>query len=142
MNAARSVTRVHAYVFLTVATLFSAGVLAGCDANDLIGPENEPEVTNTTDSFQWQVTDLSSVTQFLNYTWVNTGTSADVSQSSSLTAGSAGLEVRDGAGTTVFVGDLSQGGTFQTAPGVAGDWSVRVVLANASGTFNFRLEKP
>jgi hypothetical protein len=142
MNAARSLTRWTAYVFLAVATLFSAGVLSGCDANDLIGPENEPEVANVTDSFQWQVTDLGSVTQFLNYTWVNTGTTANVDQSSSLTGGSAGLEVRDAAGTTVFVGDLSQGGTFQTAPGVAGDWSVRVVLANASGTFNFRLQKP
>jgi hypothetical protein len=32
------------------------------------------EVANATDTFQWQVSAPSSVTQTLTYTWVNNGT--------------------------------------------------------------------
>jgi hypothetical protein len=125
--------------------LFLAGALffAACDdGGNVIGPENEPEVVNAADSFQWQVTGLQGVTQTLNYTWANTGTSADVDQSSSLTDGSATFRLTDAQGSVVFEGDLSQDGSFQSAVGAAGDWSVRVVLSQASGTFNFRLQKP
>jgi hypothetical protein len=51
-------------------------------------------VTNATDDFQFQVSDLKDVTQTLTCSWSNTGDSANVNQASSLTGGSATLTIR------------------------------------------------
>src|SRR3972149_3914334 len=68
------------YYFLSLVLL-----VAGCaSSSNVIGPENELEVNNASNTFQWQVTALSNVTQTLKYTWVITGTVANVNQSSSL----------------------------------------------------------
>lgn len=117
-------------------------LVAGCDGDNLIGPDNALEVNNATDTFQWQVSALSSVTQTLTYTWENTGTTANVNQSASLTAGSAMLRVADAQGVEVYARSLGENGTFQTSEGSEGSWTVTVKLSEANGTFNFRLEKP
>lgn len=117
-------------------------LVAGCDGDNLIGPDNALEVNNATDSFQWQVSALSSVTQTLTYAWENTGTTANVNQSASLTAGSAMLRVTDAQGVEVYARSLGENGTFQTSEGSAGSWTVTVKLSEANGTFNFRLQKP
>lgn len=123
-------------LFLAVATL------AACSGETGIGPENEPEVTNAPDSFQWQVSDLSGVTQTLSYGWSNAGTSADVDQSSSLRSGEATIEISDDRGTLVFQEDLDRTGSFTTAQGQPGEWTIRVTLRDASGTLNFRVQRP
>lgn len=117
-------------------------LVAGCDGDNLIGPDNALEVNNATDSFQWQVSALSSVTQTLTYAWENTGTTANVDQSARLTAGSAMLRVTDAQGVEVYARSLGENGTFQTSEGSAGSWTVTVKLSEANGTFNFRLQKP
>lgn len=115
---------------------------AGCDAGtNVIGPENQLEVTNAPDNFQWQVTALSKVTQTLTYTWAHTGTTANVNQSSSLSGGSADLRVLDATGKEVYSSSLATNGTSQTAAGTAGNWTIRVSLAKAGGTLNFRVQK-
>lgn len=126
------------YFFLGVA-LFVGGCAA--DGN-LIGPENQLEVSNTPDSFEWQVSALSAVTQTLTYTWANGGTTANVNQSSSLGSGSADLRITDADGMEVYSRSLASNGTFQTGTGTAGDWTVTVALSKANGTLNFRLQKP
>lgn len=120
-----------------------AFLLAACgdDAN-VIGPDNQPEVANTTDTFEWQVSNLSNVSQALGYSWTNTGTTADVNQSSALEGGTAMLRVTDGQGVEVYLRSLSENGTFRTDAGSAGDWTVTVTLSEASGSANFRLENP
>ena len=118
-------------------------LVTGCTSSaNLIGPENELEVANETDTFQWQVSALSSVTQTLTYTWVNTGTTANVNQSSSMGVGSAALRVTDDGGAEVYSRSLAENGTFATASGSAGNWTVTVTLTEATGTLNFRLQKP
>lgn len=112
------------------------------DSANVIGPGNQLEVTNATDSFQWQVTALVNVTQVLDYSWVNTGATADVNQSSALGGGTATLEVRDAGGAIVYTGSLAQDGTFTTSAGSPGTWTVTVSLRQAQGTLNFRLQKP
>jgi len=128
------------------ATYFFLGwvlLLASCgDSANLIGPENELEVANATDTFQWQVSALSSVSQTLTYTWVNTGTTANVNQSSSLGGGSAVLRVIDDGDLEVYSRSLGENGTFETASGSTGNWTVTVTLTEATGTLNFRLQKP
>lgn len=122
-----------------------AGVLAlaGCgDSGNVIGPENQPEVSNVAGTFEWQVTDLSSVSQELTYTWTSTSSTVDVNQATSLSGGSATLRVLDADGAEVYAADLDQNGTFQTDAGAAGDWTVVVTLSDASGSLNFRLESP
>lgn len=122
--------------------LVGAFALVGCGEDNVIGPENEPEVTNNTDSFQWQVTDMTGVTQTLTYTWANTGTTANVDQSASLTNGTATLTITDDQGTEVYSRSLTDDGSFQTNAGTAGDWTVTVDLSEVSGAVNFRLQNP
>ena len=101
----------------------------------------EPEVSSSADNFQFQATGLTGVTLTREYAWQNTGTKADVNQATQLTGGSATLQVLDAAGTQVYSRSLADNGTFETNAGTAGGWRVRVSLANARGTVNFRVQK-
>jgi len=122
--------------------LLAAAFLAvGCGGN-VVGPNNQPEVSNLTDTFEWQVSNLSGVTQSFTYQWSNTGVAANVNQASALTGGTATLTVADAAGTQVYSGSLASNGTLQSSSGTAGNWTVTVALSNATGTLNFRLQKP
>ncbi len=128
------------YLLLGLALFVGVG---GCTADgNVVGPENQLEVSNIPDTFQWQVSALSAVTQTFTYTWVNSGTTASVNQASSLVSGSADLRITDSAGTEVYSRSLASNGTFQTGPGTAGNWTVTVTLSKANGTLNFRLQKP
>ncbi len=126
-----------------VVALFLMLVPTGCSEDGrLIGPQNQMEVTNATDSFQWQVSALSRVSQTLTYTWEHTGTVASVNQASAIAGGSATLRVTDSQGLEVYARGLQENGTFETAPGSPGGWTVTITLTNATGTLNFRLQKP
>lgn len=116
--------------------------VAACDGGSVIGPANQLQVTNATDNFQLQASALDNVSQTLTYTWQNTGTSANINQSGTLTAGSAVLTIEDDAGTQVYSRSLGETGTFQTTAGTAGVWTIRVVLSGMSGALNFRAQKP
>jgi len=117
-----------------------AGSVSAC-GDDPLAPF-EPEVANLTDSFQLQATDVTGVTTTVQYTWQNTGTMANVNQATVKNAGTAVLTISDAGGTQVYSQDLAANGTFQTAAGTAGGWTVRVVLSDFGGTLNFRAEKP
>ncbi|MGD9486385.1 MAG: hypothetical protein AB7W47_00035 [Calditrichaceae bacterium] len=124
--------------------LFSAFVfMIGCDDDETntIGPQFEPEISNIVDYFQFQATGLTNVSQTLTYTWNNTGVSANINQSCSMTGGSAALTIKDADGTVVFSSDLTENGTLVTSDGTAGNWTITVVLTNVDGTLNFRAEK-
>lgn len=126
------------YLFLGLALM-----LTGCGGSEnLIGPKNQLEVSNDTNTFQWQVSALSKVSQTLTYTWVNTGTTGNVNQASSLGGGSASLRVTDDGGVEVYSRSLGENGTFETDSGSPGNWTVTVSLTNAAGTLNFRIQKP
>jgi hypothetical protein len=117
-------------------------LLGACDGTNVIGPENQPEINNNTDNFQWQVTALDNVSQTLTYPWETTGANASVNQSSSMSGGSATLLITDADGTQVYSGSLADNGTFPTATGTAGTWTIEVTLSGVSGTLNFRVETP
>lgn len=123
-----------------VLSVFLLG-LFGCGGSNTIGPQNQPQVTNVVDDFQFQATNLSNVTQTIQYTWQNTGTQANVNQATTVTSGSATLRIRDASNAQVFSNDLTANGTFMTGTGTTGNWTIEVVLSNVTGTINFRVQK-
>jgi len=116
-------------------------LVTGCGSN-IIAPKNQLEVTNVTDSFQWQASALSVVTQTLTYIWVNTGTTANVHQSSRFENGVARLQVSDDGGTEVYSRVLNRDGDFVTAAGTPGNWTITLTLNEVDGRISFRLQQP
>ena len=126
-----------ALIVVACATLVSA-----CGgSNDLIGPSNQPEIGNNPDNFQFQASNLSHTTQTLSYSWVNSGSVADINQSGAVASGDARLTLRDGSGTLMYEKNLNATGTFASSSGVAGTWRIEVTLRDFSGTLNFRVQK-
>jgi hypothetical protein len=115
--------------------------LAGCGSNNALNPQFQPQINNVTDTFQFQTTAITNVTQTLSYTWATTGTSADVNQACSITGGTAQLQITDSMGKLVLDQSLTVNGTTVTAFGTAGNWTIKIILTNTSGTLNFRVQK-
>jgi hypothetical protein len=112
---------------------------AGC-SDDTLAPF-QPEVNNIADTFQLQATGVTVRTATLSYTWPNTGTQGTVNHSTTTTAGTARLVIRDNAGTVVYDETLVPSLNEATLVGVAGNWNVKLILTDYSGTLNFRVEK-
>lgn len=121
--------------YLTCVTLFTFGC-----SNDSLAPF-EPQIGNNQDTFQLQATNVANVSTTLVYTWNNSGTRATINHSTTTTAGSTSLVIKDAAGSTVYSKALSPSLNEPTTTGVAGAWSISLTLTNYSGTLNFRAEK-
>ena len=127
--------------FGSLAVLFGTVALV---ANCGDGPTSagvQPEIVNTADHFSYQVTDLQNYSATQSYSWQNTGTQATLNQASVVGSGSATLVILDGAGAQVYSRSLADNGTFSTASGTAGTWTLRIVYSDASATMNFRADK-
>ena len=135
MPSVRSARLAAAFLFL------AAGVGACAGGGNVVGPENELEVTNAADQFEFQVSDLDRVTQTLSYQWTNTGTQATVDVSEAISGGSAFLTIRDANGDAMYEADIADDSDGSTPTGVAGTWTIEITLFDASGTFNFRVQK-
>lgn len=121
--------------------LTAIALLAACgNSTDPLAPFS-PQITNVADNFHLQATNVTNVTSTINYTWANTGTTAAAGQSSTVAAGTAVLTVLDKNGMQVYSQSLSTNGTFPTSAGTTGNWTVRLVLTNYSGTLNFQVQK-
>lgn len=114
--------------------------VAGC-GSDPVSPGVQPEISNQVDNFQYQVTDIRGYTHTDTYSWQNTGTQANVDQSSTVTDGAASLVVLDATGTPVYSRSLADNGSFTSAAGTTGTWTIRVTYENAGATVNFRVQK-
>lgn len=135
MKTSRIPRAVAAVVLTTVA------VLAAC--SNSTGPlaPFQPQISNLADNFQMQATGVTNATWTYTYNWSNSGDSATVNQSTTITAGSATLTVFDKNGTQLYTQSLSANGTFGMTKGLAGIWTIKVVFTNYSGTVNFRVQK-
>ena len=117
-------------------------LMTGCeDSKTGIGPENQLEVTNAVDQFQFQLTALDDVTDRRNYDWENTGTQATIDITQAISGGAAILRITDAAGTVMYENDVADDQDGTTPVGVAGNWRIEVVLSRTTGTFNFRVQK-
>ena len=117
--------------------------MIGCggNANSSLNPQFQPQVANLADNFQFQSTGVTNVSETLTYTWQNTGISANIDQATTVAAGTAVLMIKDAAGVQVYSAGLQNNGTFQSATGQTGNWTIQVVLQGYSGTLNFRVQK-
>ena len=131
----------HSLLIGRIGTVLLASLLVGCGGDSVTNPRFQPEISNQTDNFQFQATNTRNVTQTVEYTWANTGVQANVNQATTLTKGSATLVLRDPDGTQVYSRSLTENGTFVSNAGKTGNWKIRVVISNADGTFNFRVQK-
>jgi hypothetical protein len=108
---------------------------AGC-GDDPTAPGIEPQITNLSDAFSYQVSSIENFSGTHSYTWQNTGTVAKITHASDAGAtGSATLTVRDAAGTQVYSGQLVSSGEPVTDPaGVTGAWTITIVYSDYSNT--------
>lgn len=137
--------RTKHFVF-TLGTWLMILFIAGCGGygNSMNNnPPPPPGVSNMADHFQFQVASgtYSATTKTFDYVWSNSGTSAKVTNMSSIAGGTAVLQISDSMGTQVLQQDLTSGGTFVTATGVTGDWKIEVVLTGVKGTVSFHVDK-
>jgi hypothetical protein len=122
--------------------LFVFVVGCGGSNNSALNQQFQPQVANLPDSFQFQSTGVTGVTQNLHYAWQTGGTAASINQASTLSAGTATVTVSDVNGKVVYTGNLGSNGTFTSAAGAGpGMWSIDVALNGYSGTLNFRVQK-
>jgi len=116
-------------------------VLLPACGDSTTAPGTDPEIINTADNFQYQITDIQDFTGTQLYSWQNTGTTATVNQSAAVSAGAVSVVLLDGNGVQVYSHSLADDGTFSTSAGAAGTWTVRVVYSSADATVNFRVDK-
>jgi len=119
--------------------LFALAALGAC-AKDSLNPF-QPQVSSPTDNFQLQATGVTEVTATTSYLWVNTGTRASVNHSTTTTAGTTMVVIKDAAGIVVYSRTLSPSLNETTLTGQPGSWTIQLTLQKYSGTLNFRVQK-
>ena len=104
-------------VFSRAAAIIALALVAGC-GDGPTAPGIQPQITNITDAFSYQVSSIQNFSGTYNYTWQNTGTVAKITHASDAGAtGTATLTVKDGDGTQVYTGELASSGQSLSAGG-------------------------
>lgn len=130
----------RAYALGFAAVTAVAALSAACGSSTGLAPF-QPQINNVADNFSFQASGVTNASGTYTYAWSNSGDSATVNQATTITAGTATLTLLDKNGTQVYSASLSANGTFGMLKGVAGGWTVKLVLTNYSGTLNFRVQK-
>jgi hypothetical protein len=123
-------------------TLLALALLAACDTRVTTEPEYQPQIINIRNDFAYQVTGLAEFTSDVVYSWQSDGSAATVIQAPNVLTGDATLFIADGSGAQVYQRSLAENGTFATAAGTAGTWTVRLKFAEASGDATFHITRP
>lgn len=100
----------------------------------------QPEIINTADAFQFQITDAKNVSTTVSYDWTNTGSQASINHSTVTTSGSATVYLLDANNVEVYSAGLAASLNETSSTGATGIWTVKVVFENFSGTANFRVQ--
>ena len=99
--------------------LLAVVLLAGCNDSNPISAF-QPEIVNNQDAFEFQITAATDVSTTLNYSWLNTGTSATIDHSTATVDGSAAVTIRDAKGVQVYTDALKPNRVEPTSVGAAG----------------------
>lgn len=122
-------------------TLVAAALLAGCGT----GPTEQfaRQVSNQPDRFEFEnLIDVSHITRTETYQWTNSATNATVTSTTDTDGGEARLVLRDGAGTLLFDQTLTSSLTQVSADGVAGEWTIELIISDFSGNIAFVVQSP
>jgi hypothetical protein len=104
-----------------------------------LGPENNPQVTNTASSFEFKAEDMENVNDELIFNWVNSAPQAAFRHNSFIHHGYGIVVITDGAGVQVDSTLLELDLDAETRVGTPGTWNIRVILAAARGRVDFTL---
>jgi hypothetical protein len=122
---------------LTV-TVIAFATLLSCKKSSV---DYRPTVANTPDNFSFQAANSTKLSSTYDYTWANSGQTAKISVTSSVTSGTANVAIYDAGGVQVYTGDVQTNGSFVTSTGMAGNWRIHVILSGADGTVSFTVIK-
>jgi len=116
-----------------------SGVLAAVLACEGLpsSPGSEPDITNKTGYFAYQVSGIRNYSGYDFFTWENRGSEVFVHISPSPESGDALIVLVDAEGRHVFAQSASAQGTFPSAEGIPGWWTVRIYCAAFTGTVTF-----
>jgi len=95
---------------------------------------NEPGV------FSLRLDSMTDLSNRPRYEWINAMGKATVRQASRIKTGVARIEIRDAAGFIVHSKSLTQRGSFATAAGKPGVWTILLVLNHATGSVAFDIK--
>lgn len=101
----------------------------------------QPKVSNNTDNFTFQANNSTNLSSTYDYSWNNTGQTATVTVTSTITTGTANIFIYDANGSQVYTNDIQTNGTFTTGTGVSGIWKIHVNLSGADGNVSFTVQK-
>ena len=116
---------------------------AACDDNkNPTSPSGDtPGISNVTDDFQFNLPGVTNYSTHGGYPWQNTGVAARVTQSSSISAGTGILQIRDPGGRIVYSRSITESGTVVTEAGPTGEWRIDIMPTGVTGTISFRVQK-
>ena len=104
-----------------------------------LGPENDPQVTNTASSFEFKAEDMENVNDELIFNWTNSAPQAAFRHNSFIHHGYGIVIITDGAGVQVDSTLLELDLDAETRVGTPGNWTIRLILAAARGRVDFTL---
>jgi len=127
--------------FTCAASLLAAVLLAGCGTDPLGAFPRQ--FTNMPDRFEFEtVVEVEDITRGDTFQWSNSGTTATVTSTTSSDMGEARLILRDAGGAEVYDAVLTPTTNDVSQTGVAGEWTIELVLTNFSGDIQFVVETP
>lgn len=118
-----------------VATASLLVALSACAKLSIFEPDNQLQVSNSTDQFSLQAQGIANQSGAESYAWEVTTATASVSHdNAALTAGTAIVTVLDADRTEVYTAPLSEAsnGEETTSGGAVGTWTVIVTMTNAT----------
>src|SRR5262245_49853066 len=124
--------------------LLTLGLLAmvtGCVDSIVrqLGPENDPVVVNSPDTFQFTAADLENVNDKLTFVWPNSGAKAALHHDSFIHHGYGILVIHDAVGQMVDSTLLELDLDTETGTGTPGNWNLTLIFAAARGRVDFTL---
>jgi hypothetical protein len=126
-------TRVALVIGTTVA-------LAACESENPLDT-NLITIGSLPDLFTFSVNGLDNVSGAERYYWAVTGGEAAVEVTSSISSGTAIIQIRDGAGNIVYQEDAADAVADTTTAAVQGFWQINVVLTKVTGGFDFSVQR-
>ena len=119
------------YLVVALITVCLTGCASTRKVNQDLSVLNEPGI------FSLRIDTMNDISHRRRFEWINAMGKATVRQNSKVRSGIARIEIRDAAGFIVHSKSLSQKGSFATAAGKPGIWTILLVLDHAAGSAAF-----